>query len=187
MHTMLINKPPDAGTKTSRHPLHQVWYLKHKTKLSFNDLIFIGLALLSFPASRSYRVFLDCYGTYHSRKRMPDRLTRYTQGSSSSTWLSWLAERCQQNVSWSSRFRWSPGSGVADGKRLVRKELFVSHKSTSKTEYVFVRWHRLLSSCFDPRFGNEHDKGIPQSNFMPLLVSWNGVHRHSWNFTREYC
>ena len=24
MHTMLINKPPDAGTKTSRHPMHQV-------------------------------------------------------------------------------------------------------------------------------------------------------------------
>ncbi|XP_043194893.1 phytanoyl-CoA dioxygenase, peroxisomal-like isoform X2 [Amphibalanus amphitrite] len=23
MHTMLINKPPDAGTKTSRHPMHQ--------------------------------------------------------------------------------------------------------------------------------------------------------------------
>jgi len=23
MHTMLINKPPDAGTKSSRHPLHQ--------------------------------------------------------------------------------------------------------------------------------------------------------------------
>ena len=23
MHTMLINKPPDPGTKTSRHPLHQ--------------------------------------------------------------------------------------------------------------------------------------------------------------------
>lgn len=23
VHTMLINKPPDAGTKTSRHPLHQ--------------------------------------------------------------------------------------------------------------------------------------------------------------------
>jgi len=24
MHTMLINKPPDPGSKTSRHPLHQV-------------------------------------------------------------------------------------------------------------------------------------------------------------------
>ena len=24
MHTMLINKPPDSGKKTSRHPLHQV-------------------------------------------------------------------------------------------------------------------------------------------------------------------
>lgn len=23
VHTMLINKPPDAGNKTSRHPLHQ--------------------------------------------------------------------------------------------------------------------------------------------------------------------
>lgn len=23
MHTMLINKPPDAGAETSRHPLHQ--------------------------------------------------------------------------------------------------------------------------------------------------------------------
>ena len=23
VHTMLINKPPDAGTKSSRHPLHQ--------------------------------------------------------------------------------------------------------------------------------------------------------------------
>lgn len=23
MHTMLINKPPDPGTKTSRHPMHQ--------------------------------------------------------------------------------------------------------------------------------------------------------------------
>lgn len=23
MHTMLINKPPDPGTKSSRHPLHQ--------------------------------------------------------------------------------------------------------------------------------------------------------------------
>ena len=23
MHTMLINKPPDPGSKTSRHPLHQ--------------------------------------------------------------------------------------------------------------------------------------------------------------------
>ncbi|KAG7270316.1 hypothetical protein CRUP_030216 [Coryphaenoides rupestris] len=23
MHTMLINKPPDTGKKTSRHPLHQ--------------------------------------------------------------------------------------------------------------------------------------------------------------------
>ena len=28
MHTMLINKPPDSGKKTSRHPLHQVKYLK---------------------------------------------------------------------------------------------------------------------------------------------------------------
>ena len=26
MHTMLINKPPDHGKKTSRHPLHQVTY-----------------------------------------------------------------------------------------------------------------------------------------------------------------
>ena len=25
MHTMLINKPPDSGKKTSRHPLHQVF------------------------------------------------------------------------------------------------------------------------------------------------------------------
>ena len=24
MHTMLINKPPDSGKKTSRHPMHQV-------------------------------------------------------------------------------------------------------------------------------------------------------------------
>lgn len=24
MHSMLINKPPDAGTLSSRHPLHQV-------------------------------------------------------------------------------------------------------------------------------------------------------------------
>jgi len=24
VHSMLINKPPDVGTKTSRHPLHQV-------------------------------------------------------------------------------------------------------------------------------------------------------------------
>ena len=23
MHTMLINKPPDPGSKSSRHPLHQ--------------------------------------------------------------------------------------------------------------------------------------------------------------------
>ena len=23
MHTMLINKPPDLGTKSSRHPMHQ--------------------------------------------------------------------------------------------------------------------------------------------------------------------
>lgn len=23
MHTMLINKPPDPGTRTSRHPMHQ--------------------------------------------------------------------------------------------------------------------------------------------------------------------
>jgi len=27
MHTMLINKPPDPGTQTSRHPLHQVCFL----------------------------------------------------------------------------------------------------------------------------------------------------------------
>lgn len=27
MHTMLINKPPDTGNQTSRHPLHQdLWY-----------------------------------------------------------------------------------------------------------------------------------------------------------------
>jgi phytanoyl-CoA hydroxylase len=26
MHTMLINKPPDPGTLTSRHPLHQDLY-----------------------------------------------------------------------------------------------------------------------------------------------------------------
>ena len=24
VHSMLINKPPDSGNKTSRHPLHQV-------------------------------------------------------------------------------------------------------------------------------------------------------------------
>lgn len=24
VHTMLINKPPDAGAESSRHPLHQV-------------------------------------------------------------------------------------------------------------------------------------------------------------------
>ena len=24
MHTMLINKPPDPGTRTSRHPMHQI-------------------------------------------------------------------------------------------------------------------------------------------------------------------
>jgi phytanoyl-CoA hydroxylase len=23
MHTMLINKPPDTGSKSSRHPMHQ--------------------------------------------------------------------------------------------------------------------------------------------------------------------
>ena len=28
MHTMLINKPPDSGKKTSRHPLHQVGKLR---------------------------------------------------------------------------------------------------------------------------------------------------------------
>jgi phytanoyl-CoA hydroxylase len=27
MHTMLINKPPDAGSESSRHPLHQVYYI----------------------------------------------------------------------------------------------------------------------------------------------------------------
>ncbi len=27
MHTMLINKPPDSGKLTSRHPCHQVEYL----------------------------------------------------------------------------------------------------------------------------------------------------------------
>ena len=26
MHTMLINKPPDSGKKTSRHPMHQVCF-----------------------------------------------------------------------------------------------------------------------------------------------------------------
>ena len=26
MHTMLINKPPDSGSLTSRHPLHQDLY-----------------------------------------------------------------------------------------------------------------------------------------------------------------
>ena len=29
MHTMLINKPPDSGKKTSRHPMHQVTNLHH--------------------------------------------------------------------------------------------------------------------------------------------------------------
>ena len=28
MHTMLINKPPDSGKKTSRHPMHQVSLMK---------------------------------------------------------------------------------------------------------------------------------------------------------------
>ena len=32
MHTMLINKPPDHGKKTSRHPLHQVTHLIKKIK-----------------------------------------------------------------------------------------------------------------------------------------------------------
>lgn len=46
MHTMLINKPPDSGQQTSRHPMHQVracWanaFLKSLfSKINFSRLL----------------------------------------------------------------------------------------------------------------------------------------------------
>ena len=35
MHTMLINKPPDSGKKTSRHPMHQVTFVKSRHSITF--------------------------------------------------------------------------------------------------------------------------------------------------------
>jgi phytanoyl-CoA hydroxylase len=48
MHTMLINKPPDPGTLTSRHPLHQDLYYfpfrpADKVKFILDHLILLKL------------------------------------------------------------------------------------------------------------------------------------------------
>lgn len=32
VHSMLINKPPDAGTLSSRHPVHQVTWFDEREK-----------------------------------------------------------------------------------------------------------------------------------------------------------
>lgn len=48
MHTMLINKPPDPGSKTSRHPLHQGQFI-HFFKNDFYDFNFSLIDLYYFP------------------------------------------------------------------------------------------------------------------------------------------
>ena len=53
MHTMLINKPPDPGTLTSRHPLHQVTSgVPISVVNAAADLLYLpylGFTLLSIP------------------------------------------------------------------------------------------------------------------------------------------
>ena len=74
---MLINKPPDAGSGTSRHPLHQVSPVATSVqepvvKVNFTKLLslYSGLALLSIPPSGSDCVWLDCNGKSYDSKRL---------------------------------------------------------------------------------------------------------------------
>lgn len=43
MHTMLINKPPDSGSKSSRHPMHQGNLLAERYYLSVSVVLYINL------------------------------------------------------------------------------------------------------------------------------------------------
>lgn len=60
MHTMLINKPPDPGTKSSRHPMHQgtygsIHFLAQRSLLSFTFSLFSSLLHFSLLLSLSLR------------------------------------------------------------------------------------------------------------------------------------
>lgn len=74
MHTMLINKPPDSGKLTSRHPLHQVFnnntYLKCQVSSETISSMDVGPPLLSFSTGRPDCVCLDCHGTHWWQKRL---------------------------------------------------------------------------------------------------------------------
>lgn len=45
MHTMLINKPPDPGSKSSRHPLHQGAYTLGSFDLFLIDILLLVILL----------------------------------------------------------------------------------------------------------------------------------------------
>ena len=57
MHTMLINKPPDSGKKTSRHPMHQVTNLHHFWYYLPKHLISIFASKIDPYISEIYTLF----------------------------------------------------------------------------------------------------------------------------------
>ena len=59
MHTMLINKPPDSGKKTSRHPMHQVTNLHHFWHYLPKHLLSIFAHKIDLYISEIYTLFQD--------------------------------------------------------------------------------------------------------------------------------
>ena len=59
MHTMLINKPPDSGKKTSRHPMHQVTNLHHFWRYLLKHLPIIFAPKIHLYISEIYTLFQD--------------------------------------------------------------------------------------------------------------------------------
>ena len=59
MHTMLINKPPDSGKKTSRHPMHQVTNLHHFWHYLPKHLLSIFAPKIDPYISEIYTLFQD--------------------------------------------------------------------------------------------------------------------------------
>ena len=57
MHTMLINKPPDSGKKTSRHPMHQVTNLHHFWHYLPKHLLSIFAPKIHLYISEIYTLF----------------------------------------------------------------------------------------------------------------------------------
>ena len=143
VHTMLINKPPDSGSRTSRHPMHQVG-VGTLIKNNFPDAP--GPPLLPLQTSGPHRGRLDRDGANRRHKRVPRGQPGHSQRLLVAARLS-QRRGGERDVPWGA---WQGGLGAGAAAHGEGR-------------------HCLLSSPSHPRVWHEFEREVQESHQLSLF------------------